>query len=112
MCACNVAAWPMRFTTSGSAIASGPLNPLLVTVRHERIPVELRGRVFSTFSAISQVAAPMGMLVAGFAIEHFGLRGTIAGIAVASQLVAIGMVFVPALHRLDESRHPVGEAAA
>jgi MFS family permease len=86
------------------AMAAGPLNPLLVTVRHERIPQELRGRVFSTFSAISQVAAPMGMLAAGFAIERFGLRGTIAGIAVASQFLAIGMLFLPTLNRLDESR--------
>lgn len=117
----TITTWVLLFSTSlpvimaGAmlgAIASGPLNPLLVTVRHERIPGELRGRVFSTFSAISQVAAPMGMLAAGFAIEHFGLRGTIAGIAVASQLVAVGMVFVPALHRLDESRHAIGEVAA
>lgn len=94
------------------AVASGPLNPLLVTVRHERIPAELRGRVFSTFSAISQVAAPMGMLAAGFAIERFGLRGTIAGIAIASQLIAVGMIFVPAFRRLDESRHVAAEVAA
>lgn len=117
----TVTTWVLLFSTSlpvimvGAiigALASGPLNPLLVTVRHERIPAELRGRVFSTFSAISQVAAPMGMLAAGFAIQHFGLRGTIAGIAIASQLVAVGMIFVPALRRLDESRHTGEEAVA
>lgn len=117
----TVMTWVLLFSTSlavimagavAGALASGPLNPLLVTVRHERIPQELRGRVFSTFSAISQVSAPMGMLAAGFAIEHFGLRGTIAGIAVASQLVAVGMFFVPTLRRLDESRHRDEEAAA
>lgn len=117
----TISTWVLLFSTSLSvimvglvigALASGPLNPMLVTIRHERIPQELRGRVFSTFSAISQVAAPMGMLAAGVAIEHFGLRSTIAAIAVASQLVAVGMFFVPTLRRLDESRHSTEEAMA
>jgi len=109
----TVSTWVLLFSTNLAVIMAGvvvgalvvgPLNPLLVTVRHERIPAELRGRVFSTFSAISQVAAPLGMLLAGLSIEHLGLRGTILAIAILSQTLAVGMFFVPAIHRLDESR--------
>ena len=116
----TVSTWVLLFSTNLAVIMAGvvvgalvvgPLNPLLVTVRHERIPAELRGRVFSTFSAISQVAAPLGMLLAGLSIEHLGLRGTILAIAIFSQTLAVGMFFVPAIHRLDESR-VVAEGAA
>ena len=85
-----------------SGLAAGPVNPLLVTVRHERIPPELRGRVFSTFSAIAQMAAPLGMLLVGNAIEGLGLRATVLGMAVAMQAIGVATFFVPALHELKE----------
>ncbi|MDQ2786089.1 MAG: MFS transporter, partial [Chloroflexota bacterium] len=55
------------------SIFAGPTNPLMVTIRHERIPQALRGRVFSTFSAITAVALPFGLAVGGFAVQAFGL---------------------------------------
>ncbi len=87
-----------------SGIAGGPLNPLLVTIRHERIPAALRGRVFSTFSAISVAAAPLGMVLVGYAVEGFGLRATLLVMAVCSQAVSIGMLFMPALRQMDKPR--------
>lgn len=87
-----------------AAVIAGPLNALLVTIRHERIPRELRGRVFSTFSAISAVASPLGILLAGFMLEYAGLDATLITIATLSLLIAIGMFFVPAFRRMDESR--------
>lgn len=85
-------------------VSGGPLNPLLVTIRHERIPAELRGRVFSTFSAISAVAIPLGMVLQGNLVEWIGLRGTILVLAAAYQLAGVGMVFVPVLREMDEPR--------
>jgi MFS family permease len=82
-------------------VTGGPLNPLLVTVRHERIPAELRGRVFSTFSAISSVAIPLGMVLQGSLIEWIGLHGTIVVLAVSYQLIGLGMLFVPAFRAMD-----------
>jgi MFS family permease len=87
------------FTLIG--LTGGPLNPLLVTVRHERIPLELRGRVFSTFSAVSTVAAPLGMVLQGTLIEGIGLHQTILALAVTYQTVGLAMLFVPALHEMD-----------
>ena len=82
-------------------VISGPINPLLVTLRHERTPIELRGRVFSTFSAIAQAAVPLGILCAGMSIESIGLRSTIIAIAICTTLVGIGMLFVPAFSDMD-----------
>ncbi|MBX6341786.1 MAG: MFS transporter, partial [Thermomicrobiaceae bacterium] len=84
-----------------TGVAAGPLNPLLVTIRHERTPPELRGRVFSTFSAVSQLAIPVGMLVVGSLLDRIGLRPTTALIAAGSLTLALGMRFVPALRELD-----------
>ena len=84
-----------------TALLGGPLGPLSVTVRHERIPIELRGRVFSTFSAISMAAAPLGIAIAGFLVDAVGFRTTVFMLAVAYQLVGLGMLAVPAFHELD-----------
>jgi MFS family permease len=85
-------------------LLGGPLNPLLVTVRHERIPAALRGRVFSTFSAISQVASPLGILTAGALIEAAGFRPTVLALAIGAQIIGLGMLFVPAFHDMDATK--------
>jgi MFS family permease len=86
----------------------GGVNPLLVTVRHERIPPELRGRIFSTFSAIATLATPIGTFIGGNLIAGIGLTPSILAFAILSQLAGIIMFFVPAFHHLDEHRgeHP------
>jgi MFS family permease len=83
-------------------LSGGPLNPLLVTIRHERIPLALRGRVFSTFSAISAVAAPLGMVLQGNMIEGIGLHETIVALAITYQIVGLGLLFLPALREMDK----------
>ena len=80
---------------------AGPINPLAVTVRHERIPHELRGRVFATFSAIALAVGPLGVLVAGWLIEALGFSPTVFLFAVGAQLVGLGMLFVPAFGEME-----------
>ncbi len=82
---------------------SGPLNPLLVTVRHERIPPEMRGRVFSTFSAVAQIAQPLGMPVGGTAIEVFGFTPAVVAFGVAMLLLAVGLTRVRVLRQMDST---------
>lgn len=84
-----------------TSIVAGPTNPLLVTIRHERIPVGLRGRVFSTFSAISQVAQPLGLLLVGTLLDRIGLPTTVIALMLLEVALGIGMIFVPALHEMD-----------
>jgi predicted MFS family arabinose efflux permease len=87
-----------------SELAGGASNPLAVTIRHERIPAELRGRVFSTFSSISMASTPLGIALAGFSIENIGFTPTVLVLATTYQVVALGMLVVPAFHELDRTR--------
>ena len=80
-----------------AGIVSGLFNPLLSTLRHERTPPYLHGRVFGTFAAIASVASPLGIIVAGYLIERFGLAPTLLVLAVGSSLVGLWMVTLPAL---------------
>lgn len=50
----------------GFGIAVGPLNPILMTVRQERVPDHLLNHVFGTFSATVGIAIPVGLLIGGF----------------------------------------------
>ncbi|MDQ3655974.1 MAG: MFS transporter [Chloroflexota bacterium] len=80
---------------------SGPANPIMVTIRHERSPAAIRGRVFSTYSAIAMAAQPLGILVAGYMIEGLGFDVTILALAVAGQLLGFVALFVPGFRELD-----------
>ncbi len=83
--------------------AMGAVNPLLVTIRHERIPVELRGRVFGAFSAVATGAQPLGMLVGGFLIEGIGFRATTIILATLAQALGLALLMMPSLRELDSS---------
>lgn len=83
------------------AILTGPLNPLMVTIRHERSPAHLRGRVFSTYSAIAMAAAPLGVAATGYLIEDIGFRPTMLAIALGLTAMAVAIIFVPAFRAME-----------
>lgn len=87
-----------------ASLLIGPLNPLMVTIRHERIPSALRGRVFGTFSAIATGVQPLGILLGGFAVQAAGVRSSALVFALAMQVVGVSMFFVPALRKLNTGR--------
>ena len=72
-----------------AGVLSGPINPLLVTVRLERIPPALRGRVFATFSGLAGAAIPLGMLFSGWLLEVAGVKTGLAVFAVVATLFAM-----------------------
>jgi len=100
-----------------SYVFLGPINPLMVTVRHERIPTQMRGRVFATFSAITAVATPLGMVIAGFVIQGLGITKMLLLLAALTTLLGLVMPFLPFVRDFDVSKsQPVvaqsGEPAA
>lgn len=74
-------------------LIQGVTNPLVATVRFERVPVELRGRVFAALGTVIGVAPPIGILVAGISTDRIGLPATALGLALLAQLLAV-LVFV------------------
>lgn len=82
-----------------SGFMIGPINPLSVTVRFERTPARLHGRVFATYSAISAAMSPLGMALTGYLFEGIGSQAalvTITGIAIGLSL------FMPAIRPLRD----------
>ncbi len=85
-----------------AGLVMGPINPIMVTLRHERSPLEIRGRVFSTYSAIAMAAQPMGILLAGNLVEGVGFNPTIVILAGASQLLGVSMFLIPGFRRMND----------
>ena len=78
---------------TGVSIAS----PIEALVRQERTPPDLRGRVFATQMASLTVAAPIGVVVAGFLVEALGLRPAMLALATVNAIG--GFVFISAAGR-------------
>jgi MFS family permease len=105
--------WVVVPVMAVAGFAAGPINPLLMTLSYERVPEEIRGRVFGAATAGSFVAIPAGMLLAGYAIEWFGLGPTLAGFATAYVGVGIAMGINRELRSMDPATEPaVAEATS
>jgi MFS family permease len=89
---------------SVAGVSSGPLNPVIDTVFFERVPDGMRGRVFGVVQASAWLAMPIGVLVAGPAIESFGLRPTLLVTGALYAGVVVAAMFLPALRGMDERR--------
>ena len=84
-----------------SGLAAGPINPVIDTVFLERVPDGMRGRVFGVGNAAAWIAMPLGVLVAGPAIEAFGLRATLLATGGIYAVVAALTIWAPSLADLD-----------
>jgi MFS family permease len=80
-----------------SGIAAGPINPVLSTVEYERIPPNMRGRVFGTITAGAWMAMPLGVLLGGFAIEGVGLVPTLLIVGSCYLITTVSLAFNPVL---------------
>jgi MFS family permease len=92
-------------------LGSGPLNPVLMSVRQERVPLEVRARVFGTTTAICMVAIPLGQVAGGFAVEQFGPERCIGFIALVYLGMVLSFLLNPVLREMDARRHVVGRSS-
>lgn len=87
-------------------LGSGPLNPIIFTVMQERVPLQMRARVFGMVRSLAWMAMPLGPMIGGYAAEAIGLRGAYTIIAVTYLLVAIGQFFIREMHTMDTAPRP------
>ncbi len=80
---------------------AGPLNPILMTISQERVPADLRGRVFGVTTSIAWLAIPAGRLLAGYLVEWVGLIPTLGGVAIVYVLITTSMYRLAALREMD-----------
>ena len=82
-------------------VMAGPINPIAITVIQEATPAGMLGRVTGLAIGASLMAAPLGMLAAGGALEWLGVRGTLLAMAAGFTAVSVALLFTPALRALD-----------
>lgn len=83
-------------------LASGPLNPIIMTITQERVPAEMRGRVFGTMTAGAYLAVPLGMLLAGYMVEWLGVRTTLLLQAACYLIITLSLLINPALREMNK----------
>jgi len=83
-------------------VLGGPLNPILMSIRQERVPLPFRARVFGTTTAIAFVAIPLGQLLGGVLIEVTGVQLYTAAVAVIYMGVVLACWFNPVLREMDD----------
>ncbi len=72
-----------------SGFTAGAINPLIGTVKLERVPTHMRARVYGVVGAGAWAAIPLGALTAGFATDRFGTTPTLITIGAAYLLVVL-----------------------
>jgi MFS family permease len=82
----------------------GLVNPLLQTLRQERTPPELRGRVFGTVLSGVLLASPIGLVVGSLIAELAGLGTAFFFAFVAYATITVGAALNPALREMDLRR--------
>ncbi len=75
--------------TAVAGLAAGSLNPIIGTLKLERVPAGVRARVYGVIGAAAWAAVPLGALVAGWAVELVGLTPTLLACGVLYLLAAL-----------------------
>lgn len=83
------------------SIGAGPLNPIIGAVEFERIPQDMRGRVFGAVTAGAWIAMPIGMLLGGVLTEAFGTLPVLIGLGITYLVTTLSMAFIPAMKEMD-----------
>lgn len=75
----------------------GPFNPLITSLIQERIREDEQGRVFGVQLATFYAAPPLGMVLAGWSVEEFGVAATYLVLAVILSATAVIVLFTRSL---------------
>lgn len=111
MLACTVAMIPMAFlpplpvfVTAGFLLGLGwgPMSPLLNTLVQARVAPHVQGRVYGVQNALFYAAPPLGLLLAGVAVDRWGVQPVYAVVGALVAGVALLIAILPSLRGLDD----------
>ncbi len=115
MVAVTVAIIPMAFlpplpvfVTAGFLLGLGwgPMNPLLNSLVQTRVPAHVQGRVYGVQTALFYAAPPIGLLLAGVAVERWGVQAVYAVIGAMLVVISLLIAALPSLRGLDAQPVP------
>ncbi|MCB0174906.1 MAG: MFS transporter [Anaerolineae bacterium] len=96
--------WIVLTTAAIVGLAAGPLNPIMSAVSYSRIPSAMRGRVLGVLRSGAFMAMPLGVLLAGYALDGLGLRLTLIIVVVCYLLTTVSLLFNRQLRAMDADR--------
>lgn len=100
-------AWIMIVVTLITSLGAGPINPIIGAIQFERIPADMRGRVFGAITAGVGVAMPLGLLFGGVLTENLGTFIMMVGLATAQFITTLSMAFIPAMKEMDRKAQSI-----
>jgi MFS family permease len=87
-----------------TSLGSGPLNPIIDAVSYERIPANMRGRIFGAIQAGAWVAMPLGVLLAGVLTEALGLTPLLIGMGLIYVTTTLSIALIPAMRGMEKKK--------
>lgn len=87
-----------------TSLGSGPLNPIIDAVSYERIPVNMRGRIFGAIQAGAWVAMPLGVLLAGVLTEALGLTPLLIIMGLIYVTTTLSIALIPAMRGMEKRK--------
>ena len=85
-----------------AGLVFAPVNPLIDTVLQERVPAEMRARVFGTASAGVLVGIPLGTVASGYLVAWVGLQLTLEIMGALYLVTALSLLIHPALRQMGK----------
>jgi len=86
----------------------GPMGPLMNTLVQTRFPEHLHGRVFGAQMAAFSAGPPLGMIIAGFLVDIWGVRVVYPALVTLLFVLAVVVSLLPVWRSLNT---PTGSAA-
>lgn len=102
--------WILIVVTLITSLGAGPISPIIGAVQFERVPQNMRGRVFGAITAGVAAAMPLGLLLGGVLTENLGTFIMMIGLATTQFVTTVSMAFIPAMKEMD--RRPQSSSLA
>lgn len=85
-----------------AGLAIAPVTPIALTVVQERLPAEMRARVFGTISASILTGIPLGTFLSGYLVTWLGLQTTLLIMGVLYLTTTLSLLVNPALKKMEK----------
>lgn len=85
-----------------AGLGAAPTNPLIDTILQERVPPEMRARVFGTTTAGAYMGIPLGAVLGGFLVTWIGIHNTLLAMGALYGVTTLSLLVNPALQAMDE----------
>jgi MFS family permease len=88
-----------------AGLAIAPINPLIDTVLQERLPVEMRARVFGTINAGVLAGVPLGTFASGYLVAWLGFPITLLLMGALYLATTLSLLINPATRTMEKPIH-------